>query len=46
MASKLKLVHLATFALILPIACLPAPLTAFERYNGVKKYDPCFSKYG
>jgi hypothetical protein len=45
MASKLKRVHLATAALILSIVCSPAPLKAFERYNGVKKYDPYFSKY-
>ncbi len=45
MASKLKRIYLVNAALILSIVCSPAPLTAFERYNGVKKYDPYFSKY-
>jgi membrane-bound lytic murein transglycosylase MltF len=45
MASKLKRVHLATAALILSLVCLPATSMAFERYNGVKKFDPYFSKY-
>jgi len=45
MASKLKCVHLATAALILSIVWTPAPLAAFERYSGVKKFDPYFSKY-
>jgi len=44
-ASKAKRIHIAAAALILSIVWAPAPLTAFERYSGVKKFDPYFSKY-
>ena len=34
-----------TAVLILLIVWMPVPSAAFERYNGVKKFDPYFSKY-
>ena len=42
---KQKRIQIGIAALILLISGTPSSLPAFERYNGVKKFDPYFSKY-